>query len=98
MYDVMHNDPHVDPRRIGVWAFSNGGWTAPVVSLHRSLAFMILKSAPTESLAQNIDYEVEQTMRRHNVDEALPQAIALWHAFERSTEWHGPVELHKAPA
>jgi hypothetical protein len=47
---------------------------------------MILKSAPTESLARNIDYEVEQTMRRHNVEDAAPQAIALWHAFEQALD------------
>ena len=82
IYDVMRSDLHVDSHRIGIWAFSNGGWTAPVVALHRPVAFMILKSAPTESLAQNIDYEVEQTMRRHNAQDAAPQAIALWHAFE----------------
>jgi pimeloyl-ACP methyl ester carboxylesterase len=102
IYDVMHNDPHIDPRRIGIWAFSNGGWTAPVVSLHRSVAFMILKSAPTESLAQNIDYEVEQTMRRHNVNDALPQAIALWHAFEGSLNgtvpWSYTKRLHDLDA
>lgn len=86
IYDVMRSDPHVDSHRIGIWGFSNGGWTAPLVSIHRPVAFMILKSAPTESLAQNIDYEVEQTMRRHNAEDASPQAIALWHAFERSLD------------
>src|SRR5215467_13599642 len=86
IYDAMRSDPHVDSTRIGIWAFSNGGWTAPLVSIHRAVAFMILKSAPTESLAQNIDYEVEQMMRRHNVQDASPQAIALWHAFERSLD------------
>jgi uncharacterized protein len=84
IYDAVRGDPHVDSRRIGVWGFSNGGWSAPMVALHRPVAFMILKSAPTESLAQNIDYEVEQTMRHHNVDAASPQAIELWHAFERA--------------
>jgi pimeloyl-ACP methyl ester carboxylesterase len=84
IYDVMRSDPHVDSHRIGIWAFSNGGWTAPVVALERPVAFMILKSAPTESLVQNIDYEVEQTMRRHDAQDAAPQAIALWHAFEGS--------------
>jgi pimeloyl-ACP methyl ester carboxylesterase len=84
IYDVMRGDPRVDSHRIGIWGFSNGGWTAPLVSLHRSIAFMILKSAPTESLAQNIDYEVEQEMRRHNVGAASRQAIALWHAFEQA--------------
>ena len=82
IYDLLRGDPHVDSQRIGVWGFSNGGWTAPLVSIHRAVAFMILKSAPTESLAQNIDYEVEQTMRRHHAEAASPQAIALWHAFE----------------
>ncbi|MGC1759890.1 MAG: alpha/beta hydrolase, partial [Candidatus Cybelea sp.] len=85
-YDAVRSDPRVDAQRIGIWAFSNGGWSAPVVSLHRPLAFMILKSAPTESLAQNIDYEVEQQMRRHNAEAASPQAVALWHAFEESLD------------
>jgi pimeloyl-ACP methyl ester carboxylesterase len=86
IYDAMRSDPHVDSHRIGIWAFSNGGWTAPLVSLHRPITFMILKSAPTESLAQNIDYEVEQQMRRHNVEAASPQAVALWHAFEQALD------------
>jgi len=89
VYDVMQKDPRVDARRIGIWAFSNGGWTAPLVAIHRPLAFMILRSAPTQSLAQNIDYEVEQMMRRHDAQDALPQALALWHAFEGSL--HGSV-------
>lgn len=84
IYDVMRSDPHVESHRIGIWAFSNGGWTAPLVALDRPIAFMILKSAPTESLAQNIDYEVEQQMRRHDVEAASPQAVALWHAFEQA--------------
>jgi pimeloyl-ACP methyl ester carboxylesterase len=86
IYDVMRGDAHVDSRRIGLWAFSNGGWTAPLVSLHRPIAFMILKSAPTESLSRNIDYEVEQVMRRHNAEAASPRAIALWHAFEQALD------------
>ena len=77
VYDVMQSDPHVDSHRIGIWGFSNGGWTAPLVAIHRPVAFMILKSAPTQSLAQNVDYEVEQTLRRHNAQDALPQALAL---------------------
>ena len=86
IYDAMRGDPRVDSRRIGVWGFSNGGWTAPVVAIRRPIAFMILRSAPTESLVQNIDYEVEQTMRRHNVEAASAQAVTLWHAFEQALD------------
>jgi uncharacterized protein len=98
IYDVMRSDPHVDSHRIGIWAFSNGGWTAPLVSIHRPVAFMILKSGPTESLAQNIDYEVQQSMRRHDAEAASPQAIKLWHAFEGSldgtTAWSYTTRLY----
>jgi pimeloyl-ACP methyl ester carboxylesterase len=86
IYDAMHGDRHVDSHRIGVWGFSNGGWTAPLVSLRRPIAFMILKSAPTETLTQNIDYEVEQLLGRHGESAATPQAIALWHAFEQALD------------
>jgi pimeloyl-ACP methyl ester carboxylesterase len=86
IYDVMRSERHVDSHRIGVWGFSNGGWTAPLVAIQRPVAFMILKSAPTESLAQNIDYEVEQIMRRHHVEDAAPQALTLWHTFEQALE------------
>jgi uncharacterized protein len=86
IFDAILSNPRVDARRIGVWGFSNGGWTAPVVAVRRSVAFMILRSAPTESLAQNIDYEVEQSMRRHDVQGASAQAITLWHSFEHALD------------
>ena len=102
IYDAMRSDPHVDSRRIGIWGFSNGGWTAPLVAIHRPVAFMILKSAPTESLARNIDYEVEQSLRRHEAQQAAPEAIALWHAFEGSldgtTSWSDTKRLYDADA
>jgi uncharacterized protein len=90
LYDDVRKNSHVDAQRIGIWGFSNGGWTAPLVSLHRRLAFMILKSAPTESLLQNIDYEVDQSMRRYGESDAIPQALALWHAFESSLNGKQP--------
>lgn len=35
IYDAFRGDLRVDRRRIGVWGFSNGGWTAPIVTLDR---------------------------------------------------------------
>jgi pimeloyl-ACP methyl ester carboxylesterase len=83
IYDAFRSNRLVDPRRIGIWGFSNGGWTAPIVAVRRPTAFMILKSAPAESLLSNIDYEVVQEMQRHGMDaEKIQQALAAWHAFE----------------
>ncbi len=86
IYDAIRSDRRVDSHRIGIWGFSNGGWTAPLVSLRRPTAFMILKSAPTESLSSNIDYEVEQELRRHGQGAAAPQALRLWHVFEQALD------------
>ena len=102
IFDAMLGDRHVDPHRIGIWGFSNGGWTAPLVAVHRPIAFMLLKSAPTESLTQNVDYEVEQSLRRHQAQGAARQAIALWHSFEESLDgtvpWNDTKRLYDADA
>jgi uncharacterized protein len=65
IYDAYASDPRIDPKRIGVYGFSNGGWTAPIVAAHRPLAFMLLKSAPAETLHDNLMFEVASEMHRH---------------------------------
>lgn len=83
IYDAFRRNRFVDSHRIGVWGFSNGGWTAPIVAVRRPIAFMILKSAPAESLLSNIDYEAVQEMQRHLMDrEKTQRALAAWHALE----------------
>jgi hypothetical protein len=49
IYDAFATDPLVDGKRIGLWAFSNGGWTAPIVATQRPIAFMILVGTPAET-------------------------------------------------
>lgn len=83
VYDAFSHDPHVDMRKIGVFGFSNGGWVAPLVTLRRPTAFMILKSAPTESILSNIDYEVTTELRRHHIgDPQIARALGMWHTVE----------------
>jgi len=76
----IETDPAVDAHRIGVWGFSNGGWAAPIVTTRFPLAFMILKSAPSESIAENVLYEIGQALREH--DGFNPEQTAHALAFE----------------
>jgi pimeloyl-ACP methyl ester carboxylesterase len=92
LYDAFRSDRHVDARQIGVWGFSNGGWVAPLVTLRRPIAFMILKSAPTESVLSNLHYEVVQEMRRHHAGTTdIAHALQMWRNVENAlfgkTSW-----------
>lgn len=85
VYDAFIGDRHVDRRRVGVWGFSNGGWVAPLLTLRRTMAFMILKSGPTESILSNLHYEVVQEMRRHHAGATeIAQALDMWRSVERA--------------
>lgn len=77
--DAFAANKLVDRRRIGVWGFSNGGWTAPAVATQRRIAFMILKSAPAESLPMNILFESKQRMLRYHENAAsTTAAVRTW--------------------
>ncbi len=77
----VQSDPAVDPHRIGAWAASNGGWVAPIVATRFPLAFMILKSTPSGTIADNVLYEIEQDLREGN--HFSPRQISDAMAFER---------------
>jgi len=88
---VKHNT-HVDAKRVGLWAFSNGGWTAPIVAVSVPIAFMILKSAPAETLQHNILYEVAQRMAEHgfgseDTNAALRVDRSVLNALEGVGSW-----------
>jgi uncharacterized protein len=101
VYDAYSTSAHVDERRIGVWGFSNGGWTAPIVATTRPLAFMILKSGPAESIETNICYTVEQKLRHMHYDaDAITLATNTWRAFISALSgtgtWDTARELYSA--
>jgi uncharacterized protein len=82
VYDAYSANPHVDAARLGIWGFSNGGWTAPIVAISRPLTFMILKSGPPESLETNVIYSVAQNMQHKNHDpQSVAAATAAWRAL-----------------
>ncbi|MBV8067260.1 MAG: alpha/beta hydrolase [Candidatus Eremiobacteraeota bacterium] len=77
IYDALQREPLVDGKRIGLWAFSNGGWTAPIVSLQRSIAFMMLVGAPASSVADNIYYEIRQEGPHRRYDSATTDQAVM---------------------
>ena len=82
VYDAYSTNPHVDAAQMGVWGFSNGGWTAPIVATNRPLKFMILKSGPPESLETNVCYSVAQNMQHKNFDaQSVGSATEIWHSL-----------------
>ena len=90
--DSYAHHPHIDRARLGIWGFSNGGWTAPLVAVHRPLAFVILKSAPAESVRANSEFEVVQQMHHYrespeHVAAALTMVHALLGALDGTVSW-----------
>jgi uncharacterized protein len=82
VYDAYSTNSHVNAAHMGVWGFSNGGWTAPIVATSRPLKFMILKSGPPESLETNVCYSVAQNMQHKNYDaQSVASATETWHAL-----------------
>jgi uncharacterized protein len=101
IYDALRREPLVDVKRIGLWAFSNGGWTAPIVSLQRPVAFMMLVGAPASSVADNIYYEIRQQGPHMGVDRAATeQAVttvrALLDAVAGTGSWEKAAQLYDA--
>jgi pimeloyl-ACP methyl ester carboxylesterase len=79
IFDAYVTNKHVDAKRLGIWGFSNGGWTAPIVATTRPVSFMILKSGPAESLETNICYTVAQHMRsKHYNSASISSAVQTW--------------------
>jgi uncharacterized protein len=82
LYDTYLSNPHVDATRMGVWGFSNGGWTAPIVAIARPLKFMLLKSAPPESIETNVCYSVTQNMQHKKYDApSIASATQVWRSL-----------------
>lgn len=55
---VLQAHPSIDPRRVGVYGFSQGGWVVPVSAATEpeNVAFMILGSGPAVTLGEEVLY------------------------------------------
>jgi pimeloyl-ACP methyl ester carboxylesterase len=71
----------IDPRRVGLWGISQGGWICPLAaSLSPDVAFVVLVSAPAGTIAEQDLFRVEQGMHA----DGMPQEdIERARAFAR---------------
>jgi pimeloyl-ACP methyl ester carboxylesterase len=71
----------VDPRKVGVWAISQGGWMAPVVATTTpDVAFIILHAGPAVSPRLQARMELVSNLARLKQDE-LKEAIAYQNLY-----------------
>jgi len=68
----------IDPRRVGLFAISQGGWIAPLVaSRNRDIAFIILHAGPAIRVADNNLRFIEAELRGYGFpDQEIARAMA----------------------
>ena len=69
----------IDPKHIGIWGMSQGGWVAPLAaSRSAEVAFVVAVSAVGASPAEQMDYSAEYGLRERGFpDEAIAQMLEL---------------------
>ncbi|MGH9464407.1 MAG: alpha/beta hydrolase family protein, partial [Thermoanaerobaculia bacterium] len=68
--DLLAARPDIDPRRIGLWGISQGGWIGPLVASQRpDLAFLILHAGPATTAEEQMLGNLEAELRAHQVPE-----------------------------
>jgi dipeptidyl aminopeptidase/acylaminoacyl peptidase len=90
---VLREHAAIDPRRVGVWGHSQGGWIVQIVASRTSdLAFAIANSGPAISPPAQDLYGVEHTMRTdgksaEHVERAVAFVTALHAAAIRGDDY-----------
>ncbi len=91
----LRSRPDIDPNRIGLLGFSEGGWLTPEVAERvGQIAFIINKSGPPLSWMDTMDWETENEVRAEgfdgeHLDEALELQRAVWQYWV-DTDREGP--------
>ena len=79
-FDMLTRRADIDPKRIGVFGMSNGGYVAPlaVVRSGGRIAFVVVRSGSARRVGDNIDYEVGNDLRSHGFDSiAVRRAVEM---------------------
>ena len=105
--EALKQRPEIDPKRIGLWGISQGGWVAPMAAVRsKDVAFLILVSSPGRDAVSQLEYQAVNALRASGVDETelrsaaatLRRAFAIMRAGGSSQEFAAAVEpLQKYP-
>lgn len=80
--------PGIDPRRVGFFGTSQGGWLAPLAATRmKDTAFLVLEKGAAVTVAEQERQRVAYTMRAEGIDEAaVEEAVAYTDAMLRAAE------------
>lgn len=86
MLGWLRDQPQVDPRRVGIWGHSQGGWVGPLAaSQDPDAAFLVIHSGPGIGPMEQDFYGIEHTLRQAgHGDDVVAQAhgfIRTLHAY-----------------
>ena len=105
--EALKQRPEIDPKRIGLWGISQGGWVAPMAAVRsKDVAFLILVSSPGGDAVSQLEYQAVNALRASDVGETelrsaaatLRRAFAIMRAGGSSQEFAAAVEpLQKYP-
>jgi dienelactone hydrolase len=75
-YEFLQRQPEVDPKRVGLWGYSNGAWVATLASIQaQSLAFLVLAGASGVSPAVSEIYRRTEDLRRQGIRKMTLEAV-----------------------
>ncbi|MBE1877790.1 alpha/beta hydrolase family protein [Myceligenerans pegani] len=80
--EFLRGVPGVDPERVGIYAESEGGWVAPVMTAEDpALAFQVWVSAPVVPPRQQAAFAMDNYLRNTGVPQgvfrAIPRAVGM---------------------
>jgi pimeloyl-ACP methyl ester carboxylesterase len=90
--ELLKNHRSIDPKQIGLWGNSEGGWVAPLAaSQSPDVAFLIVRSGSALPVSQTVLYEAEGQLRDTDnhpggvdlSEDEIRAALALKQAVER---------------
>lgn len=69
--ESLKSDPRIDPRRIGTWGLSQGGWISPLAaSRSRDIAFVVSVSAPAVTADEQMIFSSTNHLRANGYPQA----------------------------